>query len=89
MRELEDMIPYINYLREQGFMHPTQFEMETAMAFSLLCAKKVRHCCGGGGRRGTDGLHEHCEDNGSGGADVYFSRSYGSAWSYHYGYYAG
>ena len=40
VRELEDMIPYINYLREQGFMHPTQFEMETAMAFSYFARKK-------------------------------------------------
>ena len=40
VRDLEDMIPYINYLREQGFMHPTQFEMETAMAFSYFARKK-------------------------------------------------
>ena len=41
VRELEDMIPYINYLREQGFMHPTQFEMETAMAFSYFARKSA------------------------------------------------
>lgn len=41
VRELEELIPYVNYLREQGFMHPSQFEMETAMAFSYFARK---HC---------------------------------------------
>ena len=40
VRELEEMIPYVNYLREQGFLHPTQFEMETAMAFSYFARKQ-------------------------------------------------
>lgn len=40
VRELEELIPYINYIREQGFMHPTGFEMETAIAFSYFARKK-------------------------------------------------
>ena len=39
VRELEMLIPHINALRERGFMHPTQFEMETAMAFSYFARK--------------------------------------------------
>ena len=41
VRELEDLLPQIAALREQGFMHPTQFEMETAMAFSYFARKNV------------------------------------------------
>ena len=41
VRELENLLPHIAALREQGFMHPTQFEMETAMAFSYFAR---RHC---------------------------------------------
>lgn len=40
VRELEDLLPQIAALRERGFMHPTQFEMETAMAFSYFARKK-------------------------------------------------
>ncbi|MBE6934951.1 MAG: bifunctional folylpolyglutamate synthase/dihydrofolate synthase [Ruminococcaceae bacterium] len=39
--EVENLLPHIDALREQGFHHPTQFEMETAMAFSYFARK---HC---------------------------------------------
>ena len=39
VQELENLLPHIAALREQGFMHPTQFEMETAMAFSYFARK--------------------------------------------------
>lgn len=37
--EVESLLPHIDALREQGFFHPTQFEMETAMAFSYFARK--------------------------------------------------
>ncbi len=40
VRELETLLPHIKALREQGFMHPTQFEMETAMAFDYFARKR-------------------------------------------------
>ena len=40
VRQLEQLQPHIAALREQGFQHPTQFEMETAMAFSWFAEKQ-------------------------------------------------
>lgn len=39
VQELETLLPHIAALRERGFLHPTQFEMETAMAFSYFARK--------------------------------------------------
>lgn len=40
VQELEALLPHIDFLRERGFMHPTQFEMESAMAFSYFARKR-------------------------------------------------